>query len=620
MCGIAGIVDGGRRPDPGMVERMLGVLSHRGPDGAGTWGEEGVVLGHRRLAIIDLSEDGAQPMLDSDGRSVITYNGEIYNYLELRAELEAAGMPFRSSSDTEVLLAAWHVWGERCLSRLNGMFAFAIYDRVEGTLFCARDRLGVKPLCYSWDGRRLAFASEVKALLASGVVSGACRPDAIYEYLARGYTSGGRSFYQGVEVLQPGTALALDADGTLRTWEWWKPDRSPDAAFGNAAAWADHVADLIDDAVRLRLRSDVPVGAHLSGGLDSSAIVAAAARHSGADVHTFTGAFPDDPAGDEREFARAVVDHCGVTGHEVEISVDELPAHFARILWHLDEPIAGEGVFPQMLVCDLARANGFIVVLGGQGGDEIFGGYLRHRALHYRRALGSGSPGRRAAALVELSRRAMGEWRRVLRTSTRVRDADLAPSFLAAIDPGLREEVRRSRLSFASARDLMWHDLRSYLPALLHVEDRTSMAASIESRTPLLDYRLVEAALRIPEDLLFAAGEPKPLLRAAVRSWLPSTVVDRRDKRGFPTPLHSWRDHPGLRSLVESLTTPTFGQGGEMWRVSSERDSRPTVFSDGYLARRDSFQPSELWTVLSVNGWLSRLEDGAFSRPLDRVA
>jgi asparagine synthase (glutamine-hydrolysing) len=621
MCGIAGILDRSRRVERDEVDRMLAVLEHRGPDGSGVWCEDGAGLGHRRLSIIDLSDAGAQPMHWRD-RYVVTYNGEIYNYVELRAELEQVGIEFHSSSDTEVLLAAYAHWGEECLHRLNGMFAFAVYDRHERTLLCARDRLGVKPLLYAWNGYRFVFASEAKALLACGAVSGECRPDAVYEYLARGYTSAGRSFYRGVEALEPGCALRVGPSGLLRTWEWWRPDRSEDDSLRSREEWAERVAEVLDDAVRLRLRSDVPVGAHLSGGMDSSAVVAAAARHGGAEVHTFTGAFVDDARSDERAWSRAVNARYDLMAHEVEIGVDELPEHFARILWHMDEPIAGEGVFPQLLVCDLAGAHGFTVVLGGQGGDELFGGYLRHRALHYKHQLLHGSPLRRGTAFLELSRRAAGEWRRVLRSSTRVQDSDLAPSFLASIDADLRGQVRRSRLSFDSARELMWHDLRTYLPALLHVEDRTSMAASIESRTPLLDYRLVELSLRIPERFLFEPGEPKPLLRRAVRSWLPDIVANRRDKKGFPTPLHYWHKRPALRELVESLTTPR-GSGPAAsgdWFAASEHAAGRTVFADAYLARRDSFQPSELWTVLTVNGWLSRLEAGAFSEPLRRAA
>jgi asparagine synthase (glutamine-hydrolysing) len=624
MCGIAGIYDRDGSADASAVSRMLDVQAHRGPDGCGTWADPGIVLGHRRLAFLDLSHEGAQPMHFAEGRYVITYNGEVYNYVELRATLERLGHELRSTSDTEVLLAAYAEWGVECLHRLNGMFAFAIWDRRERTLFVARDRLGVKPLTYTWDGRRFGFASESKALHAGGLAPGGMDPDAVYEYLARGYTSEGRSFHAGVHALEPGSAILLSDGMPLRTWQWWNPERSEDAAFGDADAWAEAIGELLDDAVRIRLRADVPVGAHLSGGLDSSAITCAAARHhAGSEpFHAFTGAFTDDAASDERRWARSVAEHAGVRMHEVEIGVDDLAAQFARILWHMDEPIAGPGVFPQLMVCDLVARERVKAVLGGQGGDELFAGYLRHRALYWRgRASGAGVGGRASAAL-ELASMARGEWRRVRRTSTRVGDAQLDPAFVASVDPMLREQVRRGALSHASVRDLLWHDLRSYLPGLLHVEDRTSMAASIESRTPLLDYRLVELALRIPVDLLFERGNPKPLLRRAVASWLPQDVVARRDKKGFPTPLHWWRERPALREMVLDLTVPERGDSGVDggWRAPVA-GSGEAVFAPEYLAGVNAFQPSELWTVLTVNGWLSRLDAGAYAAPrVSRVA
>ena len=596
MCGIAGIVTRAGAADAEAVARMMAVLEHRGPDGDGHWAEDEVALGHRRLAIIDLSDGGRQPMHSHDDRFVVTYNGELYNYLELRAELEREGVRFRSASDTEVLLEAYARWGRAALQRFNGMFAVAIFDRLERSLFLARDRLGVKPLAWTWDGSTLGFGSEVKALVAGGLVTGEYNAEAVYEYLARGYTSDGRSFYAGVNVLPPGTWLELGRDGQPVLRQWWQPERAPVEDGTARDEWAEQVASLLEDAVRVRLRSDVPVGAHLSGGLDSSAVVAAAARSGSSRIETFTGAFVDEAGFDERAHSRAVVERYGLVGHEIEISIDDLPGQFERLVWHMDEPIAGEGVFPQLLVCDLARAHGFIVVLGGQGGDELFGGYLRHRALHYKRALRSASPRGRFAAAVELVRLAASEWRRVRRTSSRVGDEALAPGFLARVDPAFREEVRRSRLSFDSAADLMWWDLKNYLPALLHVEDRTSMAASIESRTPLLDYRLVELALRIPERMHFQPQVPKPVLRAGVRGWLPTQVAERRDKRGFNVPLHRWQDTPRLRELVLDLTRP-----------EATPDER-AIFAADYVAGRDGLAPSQLWSVLSVNGWLRATE------------
>jgi asparagine synthase (glutamine-hydrolysing) len=600
MCGIAGIFDTRQRPEAATLDRMLDVLVHRGPDGSGTYFDGGVALGHRRLSIIDISNAGAQPMEYADSRYAITYNGEVYNYVELREELEQLGYAFRSHSDTEVLLAAYASWGEDCLNRFNGMFAFAIWDKIEGSLFCARDRLGVKPFTYTWDGHRFAFASETKALIAGGCAPGAWNPEAIYEFIARGYTTGGRSFHRGVSVLQPGHCATITSAGDLRIRAWWQPVLQPDHA-PTRAEWTERIAELLQDAVCLRLRSDVPVGAHLSGGLDSSAIASAAARHAETALHTFTGAFTDDAFSDERQYSRAVNEASGLIGHEVEIGVDELGGVFDRIVWHMDEPIAGPGVFPQMAVCDLVAEHGIKVVLGGQGGDELFGGYLRHRALHYKMLLRNGSPMERARAGMELAKLAASEWRRVKRTSTRAGDEQLSQEFLEQVPLETRLAMRQSPLSAASAPELMLWDLQNYLPALLHVEDRTSMAASIESRTPILDYRLVELALTIPEQMLFAPGDPKPLLREAVAQWLPKSIVERRDKKGFPTPLQHWAERPALKQLVESLTVPT----------------SDGIFAANYLKARDTFSASELWTVMMVQGWMGALTSGAFASPLN---
>ena len=587
MCGIAGIYDTLARDNEGEVDRMLHALVHRGPDGSGSFSEGPMSLGNRRLAILDLSDAAAQPMVDRAGRYVLTYNGEIFNYRELRDELRRAGRKFTSDGDTEVLLAALAEWGADALPRLNGMFAFALYDRRDRTLFCGRDRLGVKPFVYVWDGKRFAFGSEHKALLAGGFGTAEPSPEAVYEYLVRGYTTGGRSFFSGMHSLLPGSSVWLGPNGSPRFRRWWTSP-VPEDGEAEPGELVDRVGELLDDAVRLRLRSDVPVGAHLSGGLDSSAVVGAAARHATSPLVTFTGAVRGDAQSDERPFARAVNAKWGLVGREVEVGHEEFAASFDRILGCLDEPVAGPGVFPQLAVCDLARRHGVKVVLGGQGGDELFGGYIRHQALHQRTRVADGAPAARARALASLATLGLRERQRLRQTRRRVSDHELEPAFLALVDPIFREEVRRT----PAARDvgeLMRWDLEHYLPALLHVEDRTSMAASLESRTPLLDYRLVELARRVPSWHHFEQG-PKSLLRAAVHDWLPGIVAARTDKRGFPTPVHLWRKQPAIKELVRELTG----------------SRTTTVFTSAYLRRALRLPASELWTVMMVQAWLRR--------------
>jgi len=592
VCGIAGIYDTLGRDNEGQIDRMLHALVHRGPDGCGSFSEGPMSLGNRRLAILDLSDAGAQPMVDRTGRYVITYNGEIFNYRELRDELRQAGQEFTSDGDTEVLLAALAQWGADALPRLNGMFAFALYDRRTRTLFCGRDRLGVKPFVYVWAGKRFAFASEHKALLAGGFGASEPSPEAVYEYVVRGYTTSGRSFFSGMHSLPPGSSVWVGPNGSPRFRRWWTCPVAQDTET-EPGELAERVGELLDDAVRLRLRSDVPVGAHLSGGFDSSAVVGAAARHATRPLVTFTGAMRGDSDSDERPFARAVNAKWGLVGREVEVGHEEFAEAFDRILGCLDEPVAGPGVFPQLAVCDLARRHGVKVVLGGQGGDELFGGYTRHQALHQRARLVSGTPAERARAVVSLAKLGLREWRRLRQTRPRVRDRELDASFLALLDPVFREEVRRTPALVRDVGELMRWDLENYLPALLHVEDRTSMAASLESRTPLLDYRLVELVRRVPASHHFEQG-PKSLLRAAVHDWLPGVVAARTDKRGFPTPLHLWRSQPAMKELVLELT-----------------GSRPTpVFSSAYLRQAVYLPASELWTVMMVQGWLRRITDG----------
>lgn len=605
MCGIAGVYDPTAPVDPALMARMLSVLNHRGPDEMETFTEFPISLGHCRLSILDPSPAGRQPMIDAGDRFVITYNGEIYNYRELRRELERAGARFLSRGDTEVLLAAYAHWGESCLGRLNGMFAFAIYDRVERSVFCARDRLGVKPLVYARDGRRFSFASEHKALVAADLIDRQASPEAMYEYIARGYTTGERSFFAQATNMPPGHALRVTPN-SFSTWRWWSPQGSADITEARSRReWIQSVAELLEDAVRLRLRSDAPLAAALSGGLDSSVVVALAARNMSEPLSTFTGAFPEDPASDERRYSRAVAAACRVQAREVEIDLDDLAFQFDRILWHMDEPLAGPGAFPQLRVYDAASASGTRVMLGGQGGDELFGGYVRHQLLHLRSQISKGSVVDRTQAAVALVVLAASNWRRKLRASARVEDADLHGDFLDVIDAGFRREVRGSPMSFDSSAELMSWDVLNYLPALLHVDDRMGMASSIEARSPFLDYRLAEMLAAIPEHHKLGSLASKRLLREAAASWLPPVVVRRRDKRGFPTPLHSWRRKSALRRLVLRLTGPEDGPLSEGPLTAAACSSQfPPVFRPEFLARPEAMSSGLLWTVMSIQGWL----------------
>jgi asparagine synthase (glutamine-hydrolysing) len=590
MCGIAGIVTRRQPHGEETVHRMLAAMKHRGPDGSGTFRDDEVILGHCRLAILDPSPAGAQPMFDSSGRYVCVFNGAIYNFVELRRELERDGRRFRSRCDTEVLVEAYAAWGHGILDRLNGMFAFAVYDCTTRELFCARDRLGVKPFVYVSSADGFAFASEHKALIAAGVASSSVSPNGIYEFIAQGHVSAGGSLFHDIRALPPGHAVLIGADRRERTWQWWQPGGETDIHL-SAAEEAELVGNLVADATRLRLRSDVPLGTHLSGGLDSSAVTAAAARAGAEDLVTYTGAFVDDPAADERRWSRMVAEDNGFRRVEVGLDVDALADVFRRVVWHLDEPVVGPGVLPQQLVYDASAREGVKVILTGHGGDELFGGYLRHRGVYFRHMVTHATaPKQRAGAALELFRLAV-EGRKRLRGQQIVRDADLDPAFLDSVDRDVRDSARRGFGGFTSAAELMRWDLQHYLPGLLHAEDRISMASSIESRAPLLDYRLADLATRLPEHSHFRCGTSKPVLRDAVGSWLPRPVAERRDKRGFPTPLERWQRQPRMRELVHDLVR------------HRSRGSSDSVFSADYLSRPEAMTAGQLWTVMLMQAW-----------------
>jgi len=561
MCGIAGILRRDQGPvDREHVARMLEPIRHRGPDDEGILLTAGVGLGHRRLSIIDMTAGGHQPMANPGGTAWITYNGEIYNYRELRRELEDLGHRFHTDSDTEVILHAYDRWGTGCLGRFNGMFAFALWDARAQTLFCARDPVGIKPFYYVDDGRRFAFASEIKALLT--LPGFATAPDlaGVLDYLAFSYIRSHHTLFRGVQKLLPGEMLLVGATGVSRSTYWDvefdESDRRPEAHIVEELAW------LVDDAVRLQLRADVPVGTHLSGGLDSSLVTTLARRHHTGRLLSFNGRFAEGPEYDESAYARTLAGSAGVELIDVLIDDRDFVRHLTRLIWHMDEPTAGPGLYPQSFVCQAARRH-VTVALGGQGGDETFVGYgryrndlCRHQVLTLLRG-GGGTRGYRVRdAVGNLVRE--GGFRSV--GSLLLRRLDPLPSpgavtrllrstatawGLAIPETDLRhiieaEAERRLPAERSPLGRLLYHDLKHYLAALLHVEDRTSMAVSLESRVPLLDRRIVELMARVPSAVKFPSFRFKHLLRQVAAPLLPASIVARTDKKGFPTPMKLW--------------------------------------------------------------------------------
>ncbi len=564
---------------------MLRVLGHRGPDGEGDWGapSDPVWLGHRRLAIIDLA-GGAQPMHFPEAGLTITFNGCIYNYKELRTELEQAGRVFHSDSDTEVILQAYAAWGTDCVRRFNGMWAFAIWDQPRRRLWCARDRVGVKPFYFWEQGGTFVFGSEIKALLASGLVPRERDDAGLRQYLTFQFCLGERTMFRGVRRLEPGHTLTLDLGKNtprLEIAQFWDVHFEIDEVRDEDWLVA-HVRDLLEDAVKLRLRSDVPLGAHLSGGIDSSTVVALARRllPGGAALHTFTGAFEDNGTKyDERNWARLVAEANDAKMHEVVLRDRDFVDGIRRIVWHMDEPAAGPGVFPQYYVSKLASEH-VKVVLGGQGGDEIFIGYARYLVAYLEECIKGAiqNTADRADYVATLATivpnlPSLQNYLPMLRSFwERGAFADPGRRYFALMDrfdgaapllsPDLEFDHEASYDEFRGIFDshgatsminkILYFDMKTHLQSLLHVEDRTSMAWGLESRVPLLDYRLIELMTSTRPTIKFKDGRLKHVFLKAVANLLPQAVRRRPDKMGFPVPLSEWGQGP-LRGPIHEI-------------------------------------------------------------------
>ena len=629
MCGIAGIVHLRGAPVDRLEARlrlMNRLIAHRGPDGEGVWmdpsGSAG--LAHRRLSIIDLSENGAQPMAGHGG-AVIVHNGAIYNYPELRAELES-GWTFRSRTDTETALAAHARYGRDCATHLRGMFAFAIWDSRARALYCARDRFGIKPFYYAQTGDLLYFASEAKALLPF-LPQIDTDADALAEYLTFQFCIGDQTLFRGVRQLPPGHYLTAE-DGALAIRRYWDVryeidhDHSPDY-------FQRRLRELVADSLKLHLRGDVPVGAHVSGGVDSSLIALLASRAGPFSRQAFHGRFTDYPGYDESNYARMVTDRGGGDLHVADITAADFSAHIRDIIHHLDFPVAGPGSFAQYMVCRLAGRH-VKVVLGGQGGDEIFGGYARYLLAYFEQCIRAAVDGTHRngdfvvtlesilpnlGLLREYKPMMASFWRdglfgplddRYFRLIDRSGDMQNEIDW-PSLDRGrVREAFRtlfnnRSNVRKEAYFDSMTHfDFKCLLPALLQVEDRMGMAHGLESRVPLLDHPLVEFAATVPADVKFEGGCMKRLLKTAFADVLPPEIAGRRDKMGFPVPLKEWFAGP-LRGVVADI----FHNLQERRLSYVNADAVPENFGRAGRFSRKS------WGLLSLELWHQLFHDRA---------
>lgn len=617
MCGfvLAYVKKPNRRLPADRLDAMDRAIAHRGPDEHGQLNLEHVSVGHRRLAIIDLV-GGKQPMFSADKRYLLTYNGEIYNFKEIKRELESLGHIFHETGDTEVLLVAWQVWGQACLQRLNGMFAFVIYDSVANTVFAVRDRFGEKPLYYAERDDAIYFASELKSLVSAGLTDKQIDPSALHSYFTLGYVTGAHSIFRDVQRLRPGHLVVATAGRCSAQQAWWRPPAHSDE-LDDPEFVASRTINLLRDSVAMRLIADVDVGFFLSGGVDSSVIVALAAEVATNRLETFSIGF-DDPEIDERPYARYVAQRFGTKHHEFVVTSKNLDV-LERIAWHADEPFADPAALPTWFLAELTHQH-VKVALSGDGGDEVFAGYdvYRGHALSeaarkvpriFRRMT--------TAALLEASRiSGKGRWSRLARN---LADADISyperfiakqqqvfrSGFFRQHSPFLAKiEFSAVREEFASLCDapnaplaeMAWWQQTTSLPDdMLHKVDRMTMAHSLEVRTPFLDHGLVELLNRTSFHAKLKDGQPKYVLREAAAQLLPKAFLARR-KQGFVVPLNRWFRGNLVQFARDELLSPN---------AINRQIFSPGVV-EGVLAEHENgrgAQDKALWALLMFEQW-----------------
>ena len=621
MCGIAGVWSGDtlgdRTATARRLEAMVATIGHRGPDDSGVWTDAHVGLGHARLSVIDLSPAASQPMSDGDGAVHIVFNGEIYNFPALRDELLALGHRFRSHSDTEVIVEGYRRWGDGVLDRLHGMFAFALWDAPRRRLMLARDRIGKKPLYYRHADGMLLFGSEIKAILAWPGVPRIPDLEAIDQYLTFQYVPAPRTAFDGIRKLPPAHAMTVEADGAMRIRRYWSLPEPAAARPRPAVEIREELVARFDEAVRLRLVSDVPLGAFLSGGIDSASVVAAMARASDRPVRTFTIGF-DEAAYDERRYARLVAERYGTEHHEDVVRPDAV-AILPRLVWHYGEPFADSSAIPTFYLSEITRRS-VTVALNGDGGDESFLGYSRYAGARLgawldvlpaplRRllgAVGSRLPEAGAARSLSYLRRFLveldlggpqryGNWIAYFTDSHKrglygeaLQDRLAAPC-LSLLDPWFAGDAPiQARAAFA--------DIHTYLPDDLLVKvDVATMAHGLEGRSPFLDHTLMEYAATIPAAAKMRRLTTKALLKSAMAERLPAPLLSR-PKMGFGVPIDRW-----LREDLREMVHDTLLSGTARARGLFRDDAVRTMIDEHTAGRRNHH--SRLWALLFLEMW-----------------
>jgi asparagine synthase (glutamine-hydrolysing) len=604
MCGINGFT----WKDPHLIEKMDHVLQHRGPDDQGTYIDDKITLGHRRLSIIDLSPAGRQPKCNEDESIWIVFNGEIYNFQEIRATLVNSGHQFSSNTDTEVIIHAYEEWGVDCVERFNGMWAFAVYDKKKGIIFFSRDRFGVKPLYFSQDEKGLIFSSEIKGILQH-TIRRAPNDKAVYDFLALGFVDHTPdTFFMGISRLMPGESMIYDLSmGTTDKFRWYDlASKLTDAGMITEEDAAKKIREIFEDSIRYRLISDVPVGSCLSGGIDSSSIVYAMRKmNEMGKIKTFSMVFPGKKQ-DESSFIDEVVAATKVEAHRVSPTTVDLLRDLTDLIWTQEEPFGSLSIYGQYKVMELASKSGMKVLLDGQGSDEIFAGYF----IYYKYYLFESLLSFRWEESVETGKR----------MKSKLRDMVLFPVMTVLSALGLSQGVLKnlwlSRMKYLKGFDgivlanpltdrgfdlnrALHSDLTRYsIPQLLRYEDKNSMRWSIESRVPFLDYRLVELAMSLPSSYKIRKGTTKYILRKAMDGLVSERILGRKDKIGFATPDESW-----MRSTDFALFMERLINSEEFWLRKYWKAEEVVRLLAEHTSGKKNHEEA-LWRIMSVELWL----------------
>ena len=625
MCGIVAIINkSGIQADYNILKKMADTIHYRGPDEDGVMIDGPIGFFHKRLSIIDIA-GGQQPMTYNG--CTIVYNGEIYNYIELREDLKKKGHSFETSSDTEVILHMYAEYGNNFVNFLNGMFAFIIYNKNENCLFIARDHFGIKPLYYYHEDGLIAFGSEIKALLAHPEIHAEADSNNLYEYLTFQFIMGTGTMFRNIHKILPGHYICLD----LNTWEteqvqYWEPNFKIDP-YHTEEYFIVELDKILKKTIYQQLRSDVPLGTYLSGGIDSSFVTIMASKFLDTPLKCFSGAFKEGPEFNELQYARYAAKTANAELFEVFPSEQEFIDLLPKLIYHLDEPVAGPGLFPQYIVSKLASKH-VKVILGGQGGDEIFGGYTRYLVAYFEQALKgaiyqSNEEEEHIVSLESIlpnlptlkqyipmmksfwkdgSFEAMD--RRYFHLINRMGSTSqfFHPEFLNEC----KNETTFNKFSSyfnnpdtKSYFNKMTHfDMLGSLPGLLQVEDRVSMSVSIESRVPLLDKRIVDLISRMPAGMKFKGGEMKYLLKKTIKDIMPPEIMNRKDKMGFPVPLHIWSKNKAKDFIMDTLLS----------KKARERNMINTDYVEKLINSEQPFSRG-LWGLLSLELWHNQFID-----------